>query len=143
MGSLLVTQVSSAFNVEISQLMYNNNAYSDQGVLMEWSGSINTNGFTYTSFGSGNFLNSPAFVNYYNAQVDHVIYFGGIGANSQSYQEYNTDLKPGIFEHNEVVQNLLPKKAGVPYTKMTPMQLIMLLNLAARATAMTRTQTIS
>jgi hypothetical protein len=113
MGSLLITQVSSAFNIEISQLIDNNNAYSDQGVLMEWSGSINTNGFTYTSFGSSNFLNSPAFVNYYNAQVDHVIYFGGIGANSQSYLEYNTDPKPGIFEHNEVVQNLLPKKAGV------------------------------
>jgi hypothetical protein len=113
MGSLFVAQVSSAFNIEISQLMDNNNAYSDQGVLMEWSGSINTNGHTYTSFGSSNFLNSPAFVNYYNAQVDHVIYFGGIGANSQSYAEYNTDPKPGVFEHNEVVQNLLPKKAGV------------------------------
>ena len=49
-----------------------------------------------------------------------MIYFGGIRANSQSYLEYNTDLKPGIFEHNEVVQNLLPQKAGVTLNEDDP-----------------------
>ena len=103
----------ATFNFEVSQLVNNNNAYSDQGVLMEWSGSFNTNGHSYTSFGSDNFLNSPAFVNYYNAQVDHVVYFGGIGSSSQNYLEYETDEKQGIFQHNDAVKDLLPKKSGV------------------------------
>ena len=55
--------VHATFNFEVSQLVNNNNAYSDQGVLMEWSGSFNLNGHSYTSFGSGNFLNSPASAN--------------------------------------------------------------------------------
>ena len=110
----------ATFNFEVSQLVNNNNAYSDQGVLMEWSGSFNTNGHSYTSFGSGNFLNSPAVVNYYNAQADHVIYFGGIGVNSQSYVEFNTDPRPGIFLHKDVVKNLMPKKTGVTLSESDP-----------------------
>ena len=70
--------VHATFNLVVSQLVNNNNAYSDQGVLMEWSGSFNLNGHSYTSFGTSNFLISPAFTNYYNAQTEHIMYFGGL-----------------------------------------------------------------
>lgn len=112
--------VHATFNLEVSQLVNNNNAYSDQGVLMEWSGSFNLNGHSYTSFGSSNFLNSPAFTNYYNAQTEHIMYFGGIGSNVQIYLEYDTDTKPGIFGHNDVVKNMFPKKSELTKHESDP-----------------------
>ena len=117
---IFLNPIYGNFNLEVSQLVNNNNAYSDQGVLMEWSGSFNTNGHTYTSFASNNFLNSPAFTNYYNAQVDHVMYFGAIGSSAQIYLEYDTDEKPGIFQHNDVVSDLLPKKSGATLSESDP-----------------------